>query len=161
MQVEDLSLKVSFLIGDPLGKRIDHELLKSLNDPAVSDCAFSVKGTTTLLYASRAILAAKSTFFRTMFKGTWAEAARSATLEPIQFDSWDSAAVKLVLVHVYSGWLPGPGEPLPKFMRKLVRDLVCDPNEDEDEEEADEDEDEDEEVDENEEICSEKVQTVG
>ncbi|KNE72677.1 hypothetical protein AMAG_16436 [Allomyces macrogynus ATCC 38327] len=139
MQVTDLTLQVSFSLHDPsmapgltttsmppMDKCKGNDLLKSLNDLAISDCAFSTKNTTTLLYASRAILAAKSSFFRTMFKGTWAESARGATLEPIQFDSWEGAAVALVLVHLYSGWLPG--EPLPKFTRKLVRDFACDPN---------------------------------
>ncbi|KAJ3367964.1 hypothetical protein GGF31_006920 [Allomyces arbusculus] len=82
--------------------------LRFLHDERVSDCAFLTKGSGTPLYASRVMLAKASTFFRTIFSGAWRE---STTANPIRFDSWHAAAMALVLIHIYSGWVPGEPHP--------------------------------------------------
>ncbi|KAJ3351969.1 hypothetical protein GGF32_004020 [Allomyces javanicus] len=90
--------------------------LRFLHDERVSDCAFLVKGADTPIYASRVMLVRSSSFFMRMFLGVWRE---SSTTDPISFDSWHVAAVALVLIHIYSGWVPG--EPLPNQTPEQLR----------------------------------------
>ncbi|KAJ3351966.1 hypothetical protein GGF32_004017 [Allomyces javanicus] len=86
------------MVPEPLG------FLRFLGDKHVSDCAFLAKGSDAPIFASRLMLARSSLFFRLMFSGPWRE---SSTTAPIPFDSWHAASVVLMLIHIYSGWLPG------------------------------------------------------
>ncbi|KAJ3351976.1 hypothetical protein GGF32_004027 [Allomyces javanicus] len=93
------------MVPEPLG------FLRFLGDKRVSDCAFLAKGSDAPIFASRLMLARSSLFFRRMFS---------------PFDSWHAAGVVLVLIHIYSGWLPG--QPLPlNTPAHLVADPACDP----------------------------------
>ncbi|KAJ3351973.1 hypothetical protein GGF32_004024 [Allomyces javanicus] len=97
--------------------------LRFLHDERVSDCAFLAKGADTPIYASRVMLVRSSSFFRRMFSGMWRE---SSTTDPIRFESWHAAAVAHVLIHIYSGWVPG--EPLPSQTPEQLRaDVACEP----------------------------------
>ncbi|KAJ3351978.1 hypothetical protein GGF32_004029 [Allomyces javanicus] len=92
------------MVPEPLG------FLRFLGDEHVSDCAFLAKGSDAPIYASRLMLAR----------------ATSSTTAPIPFDSWHAASVVLMLIHIYSGWLPG--QPLPlNTPAHLVADPAYDP----------------------------------
>ncbi|KNE70215.1 hypothetical protein AMAG_15184 [Allomyces macrogynus ATCC 38327] len=130
-QVSAFSLWVNIVHVGPTATSIDRSMtvppalgfVVLLNDPTVCDCSFLAKDASVPLYASRTMLTRSSPFFRAMFSGEWAETCTKG--EPINVISWDVAAVVLVFVHIYSGWLPG--SMLPKGAEKVVRDFKCDP----------------------------------
>ncbi|ORZ32916.1 hypothetical protein BCR44DRAFT_111324, partial [Catenaria anguillulae PL171] len=83
--------------------------LISLNDADFCDCSLLPNNSTVPIHVSRAILARSSPFFVNMFRGPWADAAKSD--KPVDF-GWSSAATVLCLIHMYSGWVVG--QPLPQ-----------------------------------------------
>ncbi|KAJ3360573.1 hypothetical protein GGF32_008316 [Allomyces javanicus] len=101
-----------------------HGVLQYLHNVNAGDCAFRVRGTDTLLYASRIMLMRASPFFAAMFSGDWAE---TQSKDPISFTSWEAPAVALAFVHIYSGWTPNQPA-LPEDMpANLVNVFACDP----------------------------------
>ncbi|KNE59718.1 hypothetical protein AMAG_05182 [Allomyces macrogynus ATCC 38327] len=100
-------------------------VLQYLHDTKASDCAFRIRGTETLLYASRIMLMRGSQFFRSMFSGNWTE---TQSKDPISFTSWDAPAVALAFVHIYSGWTPDQPTLPEDVPPNLVDDFGCDPD---------------------------------
>ncbi|KAJ3351971.1 hypothetical protein GGF32_004022 [Allomyces javanicus] len=125
-QVRNLALTFSIAIVQPTSEMTSEQsVVKFLHRPAYCDCALLAKDAPGPLYASRTVLSNASPFFRTMFKGKWAD-SRQGTETPIQFTTWHAPAVALALIHIYSGWLPGMV--LPKGTKQLVREFACDPD---------------------------------
>ncbi|KAI9216841.1 hypothetical protein BC828DRAFT_400742 [Blastocladiella britannica] len=84
------------------------------------------------IHASRVLLAASSPFFAALLSSRaagFAEGRALATAAPIALDQWPAAALDLILVHIYSGWVPG--SPLPPAAattlteREVVTDLAA------------------------------------
>ncbi|KAI9172958.1 hypothetical protein H9P43_007089 [Blastocladiella emersonii ATCC 22665] len=102
----------------PAETRATDALLATLNNPAVCDVAFQPASPSAPVHASRAVLAATSPYFRTMFTGGWYEGGAtrgSATArDPITTPTWLPAPLLLTLVHLYSGW--APGDPVPSVV---------------------------------------------
>ncbi|KAI9223787.1 hypothetical protein BC828DRAFT_375120 [Blastocladiella britannica] len=106
-------------------------LLESLDCTTLCDCSFLPNGATEAIYASKALVARASPFFKTIFNspsssGKFAEAKAIKENKPMDMSAWRTPAFVLMLVHVYSGWLPGA--PLPKLAEEgVVAKFKCTP----------------------------------
>ncbi|KAI9222231.1 hypothetical protein BC828DRAFT_378911 [Blastocladiella britannica] len=103
-------------------------ILSTLNDASLCDCSFLPGSSTTEgdpIHASRAILASVSPYFTSMLKtgGPWAESEAVATGKPIALPDWQPWVLVLVLLHAYSGWIPG--QPLPSVAVTLLTKYDC------------------------------------
>ncbi|KAI9220818.1 hypothetical protein BC828DRAFT_382596 [Blastocladiella britannica] len=90
-------------------------LLEFLDDVNVCDCSFLPSDCTAPIHVSKVLLISASPFFRTLFASTagdFAEAKAIKDGQPIAMPAWRTSAFVLMLLHIYSGWLPG--QPLPK-----------------------------------------------
>ncbi|KAI9220819.1 hypothetical protein BC828DRAFT_382599 [Blastocladiella britannica] len=117
-----LKVKVEFLAkppkldqpGRPIVMPPIRNLLAFLDDESVCDCSFMPSDCANPIHASKLLLVSASPFFRTLFgsAGEFAETKAIKDGEPIPMPAWRTSSLVLMLVHVYSGWLPG--QPLPK-----------------------------------------------
>ncbi|ORZ32924.1 hypothetical protein BCR44DRAFT_46619 [Catenaria anguillulae PL171] len=116
--------RATVTLHEAVGPKPTHlaSLSRTLDTPALCDCALVPNDSKLPIHVSRAILAQASPFFATMFNGNWSESSanqsRSAA-DPMPFN-WPARAIVLCLVHIYSGWVAG--QSLPKF--KTIR-RVC------------------------------------
>ncbi|KAI9224228.1 hypothetical protein BC828DRAFT_373969 [Blastocladiella britannica] len=102
--------------------------LDYLDIQALGDCAFLICDATDPIYASKLLLARASPFFFALLSKSntgFVETSALHANEPIKFPDWALSAFLLVLVHIYSGWLPGSN--LPARAEAYLNKHCCDP----------------------------------
>ncbi|KAI9222137.1 hypothetical protein BC828DRAFT_396956 [Blastocladiella britannica] len=121
-----LKVGVQFMNGEPTKPELPClvpsylDLLKTLDRVPLCDCSFLPSDAKEPIYASKALLARASLFFMALFdsKGDFADTKAAKESKPIDLPTWRNSAFMLVLVHTYSGWVPGT--PIPKLAEEGV-----------------------------------------
>ncbi|KAI9173179.1 member 38 [Blastocladiella emersonii ATCC 22665] len=106
----------------------DATLLESLNNADFCDVSFLVGDAKLPVHASRGILAARSPFFGAMFRGDWAESTDAKSTDaksPVLLPTWHRASFALIVMHLYTKWVPVRSDIPEPIAAALTKFDVC------------------------------------